>query len=155
MFLAGASLDFGHIYIFAEGQVLPTDGSLSVLFLGLFWHCSTKVIWKTLSSVGFGWLLLMSFICEEKALSKGKGMLPAFYKRILFINGIFHCGLMPIVQDDCFLASPVNSLSYVSLPLELCVFLPWHTLASLLPCAWPLRGQGDCISLPGHGGWAM
>lgn len=75
----------------------------------------------------------MSFICEEKALSKGRGMLPAFYKRILFINGIFHCGLMPIVQDDCFLASPVNSLSYVSLPLKLCLFLPWHTFASLLP----------------------
>lgn len=112
---AGALLDFWCICIYPVGQALPEDWCLSVCFLDLIWCYYTELIWTTLSSVGFGWILLVSFICEQEALSEAVGMVPAFYKRILFMNRILSHGLMPIVWDDCFLASPVNSLNYFSL----------------------------------------
>lgn len=75
-------------------------------------------------------------------------MLPAFYKRILFIKGILHHGLAPIVWDDCFLPSPVGSLSRISLPQA--VTLP---AVQQMLC---VRKASPCLRFSSWGGdWAV
>lgn len=47
-------------------------------------------------------------VWEEKVLSKAQGLLAALCGGTLFVRRILSRGLVPMVCDHCFLASPVK-----------------------------------------------
>lgn len=63
------------------------------------------------------------------------------------MNRIPSQGLVPIVRDDCFLASSVSSLNCLS--LRAVTLLSVKQILQLAPFALPLHEEGGCISLLG------